>query len=117
LAHGDDVYNASLRNTPIDQLLDSHQRWVDEVLRYDPLEGPLSPAGHNSRIHHYEMARLFPAHWTMSRYCGYVSSVDPGRAFLESFFGDYATAEELDDLESRILETTSGCGLIPRDAP
>jgi hypothetical protein len=62
LAHGDDVYNASLRNTPIGQLQDSHQRWVDEVLRYDPLEGPLSPAGYNSRIHHYEMARLFPSH-------------------------------------------------------
>jgi len=117
LAHGDDVYNASLRNTPIDQLLDSYQRWVDEVLRYDPLEGPLSPAGHNSRIHHYEMARLFPAHWTMSRYCGYVSSVDPGRAFLESFFGDYVTAEELDDLESRILEITSGCRVIPQHGP
>jgi hypothetical protein len=69
-------------------------------LRYDALEGPLSPASYNSRIHHYEMARLFPAHWTMSRYCGYVSSVDPGRAFLESFFGGYVTAEELDDLES-----------------
>jgi hypothetical protein len=45
LAHGDDVYNASLRNTPIGKLLDSYQRWADEVLRYDPLEGPLSPAG------------------------------------------------------------------------
>jgi hypothetical protein len=117
LAHGDDVYNAALRNTPISQLLDSYQRWVDEVLRYDPLEGPLSPAGHNSRIHHYAMARLFPSQWTMSRYCGQVSSVDPGRTFLESFFGDYATAEELDDLESRILDTTSGCGLIPQDDP
>jgi hypothetical protein len=51
----------------------------------------------------------------MSRYCGYVSSDDPGRDFLESFFGDYATAEELDDLEMRIFETTAGCELIPPD--
>lgn len=117
LAHGDDVYNASLRNTPGTQLLDSYQRWLDDVLRYDPLEGPLSPAGHNSRIHDYAMARLFPSHWTMSRYCGSVSSAETGRTFLEGFFGDYATAAELDDLEMRILEITAGCSAIPRDDP
>jgi hypothetical protein len=117
LAHGDDVYAGSLRNTPVDQLLDSYQRWADEVLRYDPFEGPLSPAGYNSRIHHYELARRFPSHWTMSRYCGYDTPVDSGRDFLESFFGDFATAEELDGLERRIVATTGSCALIPRDGP
>jgi len=115
LAHGDDVYNASLSNTPAVELLDSYQRWSREVLRHKPLEGPLSPAGHNSRTHNYEMARLFPSSWTMSRYCGLESGVTGGREFLEIFFDGFATSAELDDLEARMSSTTEGCTLIPRD--
>jgi hypothetical protein len=117
LAHGDDVYNAALSNTPAALLLDSHARWDDEVLRYKPLEGPLSPAGYNSRVNNYQLARLFPSSWTMSRYCGYESGTAPGREFLESFFGSYATPAELDDLEARIVDTTGSCASIPRDDP
>ncbi len=62
-------------------------------------------------------ARQFPSRWTMSRYCGYRRNVTPGREFLEAFFGGYATLADLSNLETRILEITVGCSVIPRNDP
>ena len=87
------------------------------MLRYEPLAGPSCRAGYNSRAHGYEMARLFPSHWTMSRYCGTGNQAPPGREYLGSFFGRYATSVELTDLEARIIEITGGCSVVPPDDP
>jgi hypothetical protein len=50
----------------------------------------------------------------MGNYCAQGAN---GRAYLESVFDTYATAADLDALQARIVAATSGCALIPPDAP
>jgi hypothetical protein len=115
LAHGDDVY---FGNVPSAYLLDSFTRWATEVLAYRPYEGLDSPAGFNSQKHRREVLRLFPSAWTMSAYCGLNPSVaGSGRTYLEASFRGYATAEQITDLETRILAKTASCSVIPPDDP
>ena len=125
LAHGDDPYNALLANTPAALVYDSYQRWAKEVLVYKPNAGAGSDLDYYSRKYTYTMDRLYPSAWLMSRYCGMEPSSAAGRAYLVTVFqGDYfqggwsfATATDLDDLERRIIATTSGCTVIPPDDP
>jgi hypothetical protein len=111
LAHGDDVYNGLLRNTPTALVLDSFARWQTEVLAYPPGN---ATAAYNSLAHDMDDARLYPSAYLMQNYCGLGSG---GRAYLESVFTTYASVSELDALEARIVLLTSACALIPPDNP
>jgi hypothetical protein len=111
LAHGDDVYNSLLRNTPDGSVLDSYARWQTDVLNYQPGD---QTAAYNSKKHDRDMARLHPSAYLMGNYCAQGAN---GRAYLESVFDTYATAADLDALQAQIVAATSGCALIPPDAP
>jgi len=119
-AHGDDPYNAILRNTPAATAIDSYDRWKKEVLIAEPGQGLYSDAGISSRTHNYENYRLYPAQFLMQRYCGIIGA-SSGRAYLDSFFVEdsvvWASPAELDDLEVRINETTNNCTVVPDDDP
>ena len=58
LAHGDDVYNGLLHNTPSELVLDSFARWQKDVLAYPPGD---RTAAYNSKVHDMDMARLHPS--------------------------------------------------------
>jgi len=118
VGHGDSPYDALMDATPARSIYDSYQRWLNEVLVYKPYQGPASPAAYFSAKYHYTVGQLYPSAWVMERYCGTFGSYPvTGRAYLEQTFMGYASATELDDLESRIRAQTSGCALIPTDDP
>ena len=116
--HGDAPYDALMDATPAGLIYDSYQRWLNEVLIYKPNAGPASPAAYFSAKYHYTVAQLYPSAWVMDRYCGVNGSYPvTGRAYLEQTFTGYATAAQLDGMESGILAATSGCAYIPADDP
>ena len=107
LAHGDDVYNGLLLNTPTRLVLDSYARWQAEVLAYPPGS---ATAAYNSQTNDKQEARLHPSAYLMEQYC-----TAGGRAILDSIFTTYATAQQLDALEAQIVTLTNGCATIPLD--
>ena len=109
LAHGDDVYNGLLLNTPTRPVLDSYARWQAEVLAYPPGS---ATAAYNSQTNDKQEARLHPSAYLMEEYC---SPGTGGRAFLDSVFTTYATAQQLDALEAQIVTLTNACATIPLD--
>ncbi len=107
LAHGDDVYNGLLLNTPTPLVLDSYARWQTEVLAYPPGS---ATAAYNSQTNDKQEARLHPSAYLMEQYCS-----AGGRAILDSIFTTYATAPQLDALEAQIVASTNDCATIPLD--
>src|SRR5204863_393269 len=65
LAHGDDVYNGLLLNTPTPLVLDSYARWQTEVLAYPPGG---ATAAYNSQTNDKQEARLHPSAYLMEQY-------------------------------------------------
>ncbi len=110
LAHGDDVYVHVLWNTPSTELLDSYEFWEENILAY-PEFNPESAAAHDSRISYYENSAEYPAKHLMNQYC------NKGRVYLDEFFLDYLTSEEIDDVEARIILITNDCAVIPPNNP
>ncbi len=118
LDHGDAPYDALMDATPAQLVWDSYQHWVNEVVIYQPSQGAGSSAAHFSAKYHFTVGRLYPSAWVMNRYCGIGGSYPvTGRAYLEQTFTGYASANELDSLESVIRAQTSGCAVIPPDDP
>jgi len=91
--------------------LDSFARWQNDVLAYP---AGSQTAAYNADIHDKEEERLNPSADLMQSYC----SLGPGgRAYLESVFTTYASAQELDGLEAKIATVTGNCAVIPPDNP
>lgn len=108
LAHGDDVYDAYLNNTPSSELMDRYTYWKENVLAYPKGE---EPGVHNSWVHIKKNEMKFPA-WNLLRdYCG------EGRLSLEQRFRDFASEEEMDELEQKIKGITNGCMNFPENNP
>jgi hypothetical protein len=118
LDHGDAPYDALMDATPAGLIWDSYQRWVNEVLIYQPNQGPGSSAAYFSAKYHFTVGTLYPSAWVMDRYCATDGSYPvTGRAYLDQTFMAYATVAELDSLENEIRAQTSGCAAIPMDNP
>lgn len=113
LAHGDDLYNRLVSNTPSAELLDSYAFWQNEVMSHEKAD----PQGaHNSMIHNYENGKKYPSWIVLKSYCA------EGKAALEDIFlntdqGDFATAEELQTLGRKITNITERCTVFPEDNP
>lgn len=110
LAHGDNIYEHYLLNTPSEQVLDDYQLWEDEILPY-PYSGVDSAVAHKSRIHDMENGIAYPSHLLMRSYCR------DGRKKLDDYFGEYIDKARLDLLEQQIKDTTQNCTEIPKDNP
>src|SRR3989344_1179928 len=110
LAHGDDVYGG---NIPSSELMDSHNFWKNNVLIYPKGD---EIAAHNTMIHEYQMEMKYPSELMLWVYC--VGGRDYlNQAFLEADFGPFATVQELDVLEKKILELSQNCTVFPKDNP
>lgn len=105
LPHGDNVYNSLLNNVPSSELMDDYDFWEDNVLAYekgDPL------GAHNSLVQTMNKTREFPSYVLSFKFC------KKGRPYLDETFigtelGDFATPQQLDDLEIRLLDLTNDC--------
>ncbi len=106
LSHGDDVYHYNfLGNTPSSEIMDSHDFWEKNVLVYPKGD---KTAAHNSMVHKYQKGMQYPAQSLIRGYC------EEGRAYLqEAFidteFGPFATIEDIDKLEKKILVLSNNC--------
>ena len=113
LAHGDDPYNRLVSNTPSAELMDSFNFWQNEVMRYEKGD----PQGaHNSMIHNYKNGMKYPSWILLKNYCsGGFSELE--EIFVNTEQGTFATAEELTEVEQKILQITENCTVFPEDNP
>ena len=120
LAHGDDPYDSWLGNTPSPELLDNYEFWKANVISYP--EGN-SQSEHNSRVHNFRNTMKYPAQRVLKEYCDVITGdYGSGREFLDLVFlddpkGAFATLEEVNDFEKRILNITNDCIVFPENNP
>ena len=108
LAHGDDVYAAYQTNTPSSDLMASLAYWEENVFAYKKGE---EPGVHNSWVHSVNSMMTFPAWRLLRDYC------EDGKESLTERFKDFASEEEIDELEERIVDITKGCMDFPENNP
>lgn len=112
LAHGDDPY-IDQSNTPSSELLDNYAFWKENVLTY-PIHN--KTAAHNSMLHGTRNAIKYPSRGLLWGYCKSGERNLLNQTFLEDF-GPFATTQELDVLENKILELSQNCTIFPDDNP
>lgn len=106
LAHGDDVYYYTfLGNTPSSEVMGSYNFWEENVLTFKKGD---ETAAHNSMLYGFRKAMQYPALRLIKNYCNDGREALDER-FLDHPFGPFATVEEIDDLEKKILELSNNC--------
>lgn len=117
LAHGDNVYEHFLLNTPSRELLDQYQFWKKEILPY-PYSGLSSDIGHKSEIHVMDNIITYPSSLLMRIYCqDEVDKKAALKAALEDYSGEAFGDAKLDLLEQKIMKLTQNCTAIPKNDP
>ena len=117
LAHGDNVYEHFLLNTPSGELLDTYQFWEKEILPY-PYSGIGSDIAHKSEIHVMDNIITYPSNLLMRMYCQ--DKADKTAALktaLENYSGENVDGAKFNLLEQKIMKLTQDCTVFPENDP
>lgn len=120
LAHGDDPYDSWLGNTPSSELMDSYEFWKTNILSYPKGK---DQSEHDSMIHNYRNTLKYPSNRIFKEYCDVITGdFGSGRDFLDQVFlnyqkGAFASLEEVNYFENKILNITKDCAFFPEDDP